>query len=61
MDNETKTVLDILSISTVIATVASWLPPIAALLTIIWTSMRIYEMWTGRYISDQRKIPRDKQ
>ena len=37
---------DILSIGVVVATLASWLPSIAALLTIIWTLIRIYETET---------------
>ena len=60
MEQHTKHILDVVSISTVIATMASWLPPLASLLTIIWTGMRIWEMWTGRYIADRRKIRREK-
>ena len=37
---------DILSIGVVLATLASWLPAIAALFTIIWTVIRIYETRT---------------
>jgi chromate transport protein ChrA len=37
---------DILSIGVVLATLASWLPSIAALFTIIWTVIRIYETRT---------------
>jgi hypothetical protein len=36
---------DVLSVSTVIAALMSWLPPIAALLTIVWTLMRIVDEW----------------
>jgi hypothetical protein len=38
-----KAVGDIVSVGTVIATIAGWLPAIAALLTIIWTVIRIVE------------------
>lgn len=38
-----KSVGDLLSLGTVVATLATWLPPIAALFTIIWTAIRIYE------------------
>jgi hypothetical protein len=31
-----------------IASVVEWLPPLAALLTIIWTALRIYEWVEGR-------------
>ena len=38
---------DMLSVGTVIATLLGWLPHIAALLTISWTLLRIYETWLG--------------
>lgn len=48
-----KHVGDALSISVVVATMATWLPAIAALFSIIWTGIRIYETrtvqrWLGR-------------
>lgn len=39
----TKHVLDGVSVITVIGTLADVLPAVAALFTIIWTSVRIYE------------------
>lgn len=51
----TKHIIDALSITTVVGTLTTWLPPIAALLSIIWTAMRIYEMVTGKQLSDRRK------
>lgn len=41
-----KTTVDVLSISTVIATIAGWLPAVAALFTIVWTAIRIWETKT---------------
>lgn len=41
-----KTAGDALSIVTVIATLAQWLPAIAALFTIVWTIIRIFETET---------------
>ena len=38
-----KAVGDVLSIGTVIGTLAGLLPSIAAMFTIVWTSIRIYE------------------
>jgi len=38
-----KNVGDVLSAATVLATFTAWLPPIAALLTIIWTALRIWD------------------
>lgn len=37
---------DAISVATVLATLAAWLPPLAALFTIVWTSIRIYETKT---------------
>ena len=38
-----KTIVDGLSVGTVVGTLFEWLPPVAALFTIIWTGIRIYE------------------
>ncbi|MGZ8311713.1 MAG: hypothetical protein ACXWUP_09085 [Allosphingosinicella sp.] len=37
---------DAVSIGVAIATVAEWLPAVAALLTIVWTAIRIWETRT---------------
>lgn len=39
----TKHVGDAVSAFVAVGALASWLPPIAALFTIIWTGIRIYE------------------
>lgn len=49
-----KSIGDALSIGTVIATIAGWLPAIAALLTIIWTGIRIFETKTVRKWLDRK-------
>lgn len=41
-----KHAIDFLSAAVAIGTVAAWLPPLAALLTIIWTAIRIWETET---------------
>jgi hypothetical protein len=46
MDQHTKNVVDIASTVTVVGTVMNWLPAIAALWTIVWTTIRIYETKT---------------
>jgi hypothetical protein len=46
LSEPTKHTIDALSIVTVIGTIATWLPAIAALFTIIWTAIRIYETKT---------------
>ena len=38
-----KQVMDAVSVFTVIGTLGNILPPLAALVTIIWTGIRIYE------------------
>jgi len=43
INNTAKAVGDIASIATVIGTLMNILPAIAALFTIIWTAIRIYE------------------
>ena len=48
-----KSAVDALSVLTVVATIVEALPAIAALFTIIWTGVRIWETdtvrgWTGR-------------
>lgn len=43
-----KHLVDLSSMATLAATFAGWLPNIAALLTIIWTAMRIIESSNGQ-------------
>ena len=43
MQEETKAVVDVLAIGGTLGTVAGVLPPLAALITIIWTCLRIWE------------------
>jgi hypothetical protein len=46
MDEHAKHILDLASVSVAFATLVSWLPSIAALLSIVWTGVRIYESKT---------------
>jgi hypothetical protein len=46
LNESTKHVLDGLSLVTVLGTLIDWLPAVAALLSIVWTSLRIYETKT---------------
>jgi hypothetical protein len=41
-----KPALDVVSIGGVVGTLMGWLPAVAALLSIIWTLIRIYETKT---------------
>jgi hypothetical protein len=53
MDEATKYIVDALSFVTVLGTLVEMLPSIAALFTIVWTAIRIYETrtvqkWIGK-------------
>jgi hypothetical protein len=53
MDEASKYIVDALSFVTVLGTLAEMLPSIAALFTIVWTGIRIYETktiqkWIGK-------------
>lgn len=53
LTEQTKTLVDALSVVTVVGALVQALPSIAALFTIIWTGLRIWETdtvrgWTGR-------------
>ncbi len=43
MIESTKEALDIAAASTAVLSMASWLPPTASILTIVWLGIRIYE------------------
>lgn len=42
----TKHIVDAFSVLTMLGTLMQWLPSVAALVTIVWTSIRIYETKT---------------
>jgi hypothetical protein len=53
MDEATKHLIDFASIATVLGTLADMLPAIAAIFTIVWTAIRIFETktvqgWLGK-------------
>ena len=53
MNEASKHIIDAFSVVTVLGTLADMLPSIAALFTIIWTGIRIYETetvqgWVGK-------------
>jgi hypothetical protein len=50
-----KTAVDALSIVTVVGTLAEILPAIAALFTIVWTILRIYETATVQKLLGRNK------
>lgn len=54
-----KHVVDALSIGTVVATLAGVLPSIAAIFTIVWTVIRIYETETVQKLLRKKRKKRD--
>ena len=53
MDEASKHIVDFASIVTVLGTLADMLPAVAAIFTIVWTAIRIYETktvqgWLGK-------------
>ena len=48
MTDHMKTTVDISSLFIAWASLIDWLPALAALMSIIWTSIRIYEWWRKR-------------
>ena len=54
-----KHVVDALSVVTVLGTLIDMLPSIAALFTIVWTVIRIYETDTVQYWLKKRKEGND--
>jgi len=55
MDETTKNLMDTASVATVVGTLAGILPAVAALFTIVWTSIRIYESRTMQQYLKRRK------
>jgi hypothetical protein len=49
-----KQVLDVLSVATVIGAIVDILPSVAALFTIIWTGLRIWETDTVRGLTGRK-------
>lgn len=50
-----KTTGDFAAASLTVATIFKWLPAMAAMLTIVWTAVRIYETDTVQRIINRRK------
>jgi chromate transport protein ChrA len=57
IEQTAKHVGDITAVGVTVATVVQWLPAAAALLTIIWTAIRIYETETVQGWINGRKKP----
>lgn len=58
MNEHIKHILDGVSVAAAVASVLAWLPPLAALASLVWTLIRIYETQTvqgfiARWIQDE--------
>jgi len=56
MDENTKHLVDSASIATVVGTLAGILPAIAAIFTIVWTTIRIYESDTVQKLINKHNV-----
>lgn len=50
-----KPIVDAVSVATVVGTLMNILPAIAALFTIVWTAIRIYETDTVQYMLGKKE------
>lgn len=55
MSESAKNVGDAVSVVTVVGALVQWLPAVAALFTIIWTAIRIYETDTVQSLIKKSK------
>lgn len=55
--HDTDRILDWAAAATALGTIMSWLPNVAALFTIVWTGLRIYETRTVQRLLG-RPVPR---
>ena len=55
LDEELKTVVDVLAVSGTAGALMGWLPPLAALFTLIWTGIRIWETDTVKKLTNRMK------
>lgn len=61
MDETTRSGLDALSVLTVVGTLIDMLPSIAAVVTIVWTSIRIYETDTVQKLLGRKDDNKGKE
>ena len=51
-----KPIVDAVAVTTTASALFGWLPPIAALLTLVWTAIRIYETETVQKFVDKHNL-----
>ena len=57
VSEDAKHLGDLVSVSVTLATIADWLPEAAALLTLIWTAIRIWETRTVQRLVGREGAP----
>lgn len=45
MNDHSKHIIDWIAVGAAFSAVAGWLPPIAALMSIIWLGIQMYDRW----------------
>ena len=55
MEEPTKQIIDTLSFATVLGTISAILPPLSALFTIVWVSIRIWETDTVQELTGRKR------
>jgi len=60
-DEQVKQLGDAISIITVVGTLAELLPAVAAILTIVWTAIRIWETDTIQCMFNKKTVQKDKE
>jgi hypothetical protein len=60
-DEQVKQLGDAISIITVVGTLAELLPAVAAILTIIWTAIRIWETDTVQCMFGRRRVKNEEE
>ncbi len=61
LSEQIKIAGDVLSITTIGATLMQILPPIAALLTVVWSCIRIYETSTVQKLLGRPRLKRTRK
>lgn len=64
MDEQLKTIADFTAVTITVASLLSWLPPLAAFVSIVWGCISIYETKTVQNFIERRKhgsVPKHDQ
>lgn len=59
MNENMKHAVDVASWATILGAFFDALPHVAALLSVVWGILRLWEMWTGKTIAERRKQRRE--